>query len=797
MLRPKRLPRGYSCIIIGVVYHPPDANNNDMLVYLRTSMEYIEANYTNYGIILLGDFNKLDFKRDAKCFQLKPIVKFPTRGSNTLDQIFTNLEEFYCLPVPGPPFGLSDHITVTIFPAVRKRPQTQTKVVKSRDKRPSNVASLGRFLLNIPWESLLLPHQSSEDKLSLVTQMINYGLNTIMPERSVKIHVDDCPWITKDLKRLILQRQKAFTAGKMSLFKFLRNKVNRERKRCRKSYYKAKVQQLSDSKPHDWWREVKQLCGLKTEQKNLRSILRINCDDNDQDLSNRINETFISIMNSYSALPEDLCFPNDGDECIQVTVDSVTEKLRQIDKSKASGPDNLPAWLLKTYADILAPAITDVLNSSFLEGKVPSMWKIANIAPLPKAQDIEDFNKDLRPIALTPTLSKIAEEYIIQNELKPKLLNIIDPNQFGFIPGSSTKFALISMLHKWLAATDGTSSMVRVILLDFKKAFDLVDHNILVEKLYSYGIKPTVLNWIVDFLRNRYQRVKIDSNCFSDFLHVPAGVPQGTKLGPWLFLAMINDLKLSNDPLEDMWKYADDSTISEVVPMSNNSALQLIVDEAVGWSDRNKLQLHPTKCKEFRIQFSKREYIAEPIIISGQQLEIVKSAKILGVTLTDDLRWNKHIGTVVSKASKRLYLLKQLQRAGVDEHHLIDFYNACIRSVVEYACEVFHSSLPTYLSEELERVQRRAMRIIFPGMKYKEALQQGHLQSLYDRREYLCTKLFRQIEQDPCHKLKTLLPNLNTSVDSLRTVRKYTLPLIKTDRFKNSFIPSQASKIML
>ena len=169
-------------------------------------------------------------------------------------------------------------------------------------------------------------------------------------------------------------------------------------------------------------------------EKNLRSILRINCDDNDQDLANRINETFISIMSSYSALPEDLCFPNVGDECIQVTVDSVTEKLRQIDKSKASGLDNLPAWLLKKYADILAPAITDVLNSSFLEGKVPSMWKIANIAPLPKAQDIEDFNKDMRPIALTSTLSKITEEYIIQNELKPKLLNIIDPNQFGFIP---------------------------------------------------------------------------------------------------------------------------------------------------------------------------------------------------------------------------------------------------------------------------------------------------------------------------------------------------------------------------
>ena len=108
---------------------------------------------------------------------------------------------------------------------------------------------------------------------------------------------------------------------------------------------------------------------------------------------------------------------------------------------------------------------------------------MADIAPLPKAQDIEDFNKDLRPISLTSTLSKIAEDFIIQHDLKPKLLNIIDPKQFGFIPGSSTKFALISMLHEWLAATDGTGSAVRVILLDYRKAFDLVDNNLLVAKL--------------------------------------------------------------------------------------------------------------------------------------------------------------------------------------------------------------------------------------------------------------------------------------------------------------------------
>jgi hypothetical protein len=135
------------------------------------------------------------------------------------------------------------------------------------------------------------------------------------------------------------------------------------------------------------------------------------------------------------------------------------------------------------------------------------------------------------------------------------------------------------------------------------------------------------------------------------------------------------------------------------------------------WSDQNKLHLHPAKCKELRIQFAERECMVEPIIINGQHLEIVKSAKILGMTLTDDLKWNKHIGIVVLKASKRLYLLKQLRRAGVDKKHLIGFYNACIKSILEYACEVFHSSLPTYLSDDLERVQRRAMRIIFPGTR--------------------------------------------------------------------------------
>ena len=180
------------------------------------------------------------------------------------------------------------------------------------------------------------------------------------------------------------------------------------------------------------------------------------------------------------------------------------------------------------------------------------------------------INKDLRPISLTSTLSKVSEGFVIDKDLKPVLLKCIDPNQYGFITNPCTTFALILILHHWLEATDRSGSQVRVALLDYKKAFDFVDQNLLIAKLYSIGVNPTVVNWICDFLRNRSQRVKLDSSCFSEFINVPASIPQGSKIGPWLFLATINDLSTTST----LWKFADDTTLAEVIPKSSTSTLQ-------------------------------------------------------------------------------------------------------------------------------------------------------------------------------------------------------------------------------
>ena len=156
------------------------------------------------------------------------------------------------------------------------------------------------------------------------------------------------------------------------------------------------------------------------------------------------------------------------------------------------------------------------------------MWKLADVLSLPKVPMICDFNKDLRLIPLTYTISKVAEGIVIEKELKPVIFSSIDPGQFGFIPGSTTTFAFISMLHHWLRATDGNGSTVRTALLDHRKEFDLVDHHLLIAKLFS----PGVIDFLRDYRRDRQQRVELNSNCYSSWLDVPAGVPQDTRLGP-------------------------------------------------------------------------------------------------------------------------------------------------------------------------------------------------------------------------------------------------------------------------
>ena len=212
-----------------------------------------------------------------------------------------------------------------------------------------------------------------------------------------------------------------------------------------------------------------------------------------------------------------------------------------------------------------------------MEARLPSSWKEANISPIPKQKPILDVNSHLRPISLTPILSKVADDFVVEGFVKPALLKKVDSHRFGAISGSNTTQALISMLHSWNKATDGSGATVRAVLFDFKKAFDLIDHHILVQKLKSYDIPEGIVNWIIDFLTCRKQHVKLSNECYSEWGNIPSSVPQGTKLGSWLFIIMINDLDL---PGTELWKYVDD-TIAETIQKNGHSNIQETVSASL------------------------------------------------------------------------------------------------------------------------------------------------------------------------------------------------------------------------
>ena len=519
-----------------------------------------------------------------------------------------------------------------------------------------------------------------------------------MPERTKYVQTSGPRWINPSLKRLIAKRQAALHNGDTTNFRRLRNKVNRERKVCRANFYKRKVESLKNCSPSVWWKEIKKLGSMSNPDAQDRNILNSlhhlegTTEMSPGECANHINRTFLSPMEKFEPLSDNPGFQmrSSEDPVVLMTEMSAFKKLVSLNPSKAHGSDEIPGWLLKENADLLTIPICDIINCSYQEGQLPSAWKEANVIPVPKQRPIKDVNKHLRPISLTPIISKIAEEHIVETYIKPAVLDILDPQQFGAIPKSSSTQALISLLHKMYVSTDGNGAPNRVVLLDFRKAFDLINHNILVEKLLTLNLPKQAVCWIIDFLMFRKQRTKLSNECYSEWLYVRAGVPQGTKLEPWLFLLMVNELHALG---LDVWKFVDDITVLEVVPKGDHSHVKDAIDSLSVQSLLNDFELNEAKCKELRICFSKSPPNFDPVEINGKPLKLVTSARILGLNVSSDLKWNVHVNQLVKKVSSRLYCLRQLKRSAVD--HLLHYLYTIITGI----CVPSLPSRPSWISQ--------------------------------------------------------------------------------------------------
>ena len=295
-LRPKRLPRGFSSLIAGVVYHPHwTATENDcMRDHLFQSLLLAESRFPNCALIVAGDFNRLDVKSTQRHFRLKQIVKKPTRKNAILDLVLTNMHGFYADPQHFPPFGLSDHHTVTVEAKERAEFRQAPKFVLKRDKRESRRAELGWYFGTMDWQTLFSSANCCQDMLDILHNVIHTGLKILMPVRRVRVNTSDVPWMTPHLKSLILKQQRAFRehGAESPSFKFYRNVVNRERKSWKASFYKVKVEHMKNENPKLWWKEVKRLSGSQSNSGNVINHIHIEEleDCNNQEFANIINQ---------------------------------------------------------------------------------------------------------------------------------------------------------------------------------------------------------------------------------------------------------------------------------------------------------------------------------------------------------------------------------------------------------------------------------------------------------------------------------------------------------------------------
>ena len=255
-------------------------------------------------------------------------------------------------------------------------------------------------------------------------------------------------------------------------------------------------------------------------------------------------------------------------------------------------------------------------------------------------------------------------------------------------------------------------------------------------------LHPCLIRWFATFLQGRSQSVRIGSDS-SNIRSMNGGIPQGTKLGPVLFSVMVNDL-VSTWPKRA--KYVDDLTILEIIPRNSPSYLNCIVDDIQCFSHRNNMRLNPAKCKAMTIDFLDYNSCTwHPICTGRVVIELVKSFKLLGVYISEDLTWGVHCDYIIKKVNRHLYALRTLKICGVPTSDLITVYCSLIRSVIEYASTVF-MNLPKYLCDTLEGIQKRVLRIILPNVHYDEALILIGLPSLADRRAAACKPFMRDLK---------------------------------------------------
>ena len=426
------------------------------------------------------------------------------------------------------------------------------------------------------------------------------------------------------------------------------------------------------------------------------------------------NNYFYKQFSEPSLYNIDIDFTNDSSNDIDLSVARVKSVLDNLETNKAQGPDAINGVALKTCSKSLSYPLHKLFNLAYNTGYLPSEWKLANVVPIHKK---DDKNKVLnyRPISLTSLVMKVFER-ILYDELLTRTQEKIDQRQHGFLKNKSCNSNLLTFTES-IARSLHEKIGTDVIYFDFAKAFYTVSHDLILQKLkVQYKIDGTLLKFFANYLQGRKQQVIID-NAVSNSVNVLSGLPQGSTLGPLLFVLFINDIYETIDAETNIELYTDDTKIwREIKSESDCNFLQKDIDALYAWSRNNKMSFHPDKCKvvsiyDFRPEFIKiLPFPKLPYMIDSNDIDFSVCEKDLGVLVNERFRWEDHHYKVLNKAHQMLGFTKRTCHFISDTRKRRTLYLSLVRSNFEHASIIWRPTTETAVNE-FEQLQKKSIKV--------------------------------------------------------------------------------------
>ena len=734
--------------------------------------------------------------------QLVNSVTRPISGS-CLDHFYsTNPEYITHLSIPD--IGIADHLPIFIRRKYTARKNTKLEpehiTIKYRDTKNLNIDELLNDLSVVPWDVGFI-FDDVDDVLFTYEKLLNDVINQHTPLREKRVK-QKCqpPWFNKTISEAIKERDSLLrnaritnSADDWQKYKRAKCKVINFIRKAKRLYFNESIDQ-NRGNPKGVWRSLRNLCGKSNQSTSIKQLkTTTGTIENPKMIAECLNNHFVNISSqihtendsqSYSNLSQDsklVNFINSRiDNDTEFGIPLLNEKetfdlIRKLPTNTATGHDGISAKLLKTAAPILTRPLQRLLNYSISSSMFPSSWKIARVAPIHK-NGPKDECHNYRPISVLSTLSKVLEKHVsisLYSYLQDN--NLIYINQSAFRAHHSTETALIRLTDRLLFNMD-QDKLTGMIFIDFRKAFDVIDHATLLQKLQLYGATSSTVEWFQSYLSERKQYVQL-SNHVSSILSITDGIPQGSNLGPILFLLFINDLPLHvNSSTVDI--YADDVTLYAASHRNSyhhiKTALSNDLNSIAQWSCMNKMVINDEKTKSMLITGMRQRNLIDDITldmyINNNAINQVRSHKLLGIELDDNLTFTTHIEEHCKKLSKRIGLLRHISPYLKRPQREL-FYNTVIKPTLLYG-----SSVWSYGNKDLEtsilKLQKRAARIILGVERQTRSVDMFNslnwLPFTVDSYINRCALIYKRVNEQTPKYLNEIL-KLNSDIHSRKT----------------------------